>query len=100
MSKSKKRFVLVRTTNAGVFAGTLESAEGVDVVLAKARRCWYWSGAASLSELAVKGTNQPTQCKFPVAVERIHLFGVIEIIDVSDDAQASIQGVPVWTAKK
>ena len=94
----KKRYVIVRTNSAGAFAGTIESDDGTDVVLSAARRLWYWDGAASLSELAVKGTCRPDKCKFPAPVEKIHLFGVIEIIDVTKIAQACIEGVKVWSA--
>ncbi len=94
----KPRFVIVRTQNAGVFAGELAGADARDLELRQARRLWYWDGAASLSELAVKGTSQPATCKFPVPVERIHLFEVIEIIDATPAARASIEAVPVWAA--
>ena len=50
----KKRYVIVRTHSAGVFAGNLLSRKGKEVVLTNARRLWYWIGAASLSELAVR----------------------------------------------
>ena len=92
-------YVIVRTYSAGVFAGTLESREGREVVLTNARRIWYWAGAASLSELAVKGTSRPEDCKFPVAVPRVTLLEAIEILDVTPEAQESIANVPVWSAQ-
>ncbi len=93
----KTKYVIVRTYSAGVFAGTLVSRKGKEVVLTNARRLWYWAGAASLSELAVRGTSQPALCKFPVAVPRVELTEAIEILDVTAKAIASIEGVPVWT---
>lgn len=47
------KYVIVRTYTAGAFAGELESRNGREVVLLNARRIWYWSGAASLSQLAM-----------------------------------------------
>lgn len=94
--KKKDRYVIVRTFSAGVFAGTLESRTGQEVVLTNARRLWYWDGAASLSQLAVDGTKAPQNCKFPAAVPRVELFQAIEILDVTPQARASIEGVPVW----
>jgi hypothetical protein len=90
-------YVIVRTENAGCFAGTLASRTGNEVALTGARRLWYWDGAASLSQLANTGTNKPDNCKFPAAVDEIWLLGVIEIIKVSDAARESIQRVPVWS---
>jgi hypothetical protein len=92
-----ERYVIVRTESAGVFAGILESRNGQEVVLRNARRIWYWAGAASLSQLAVDGTNKPRECKFPVAVPRIDLLQAIEILDVSPEARESIEGVPAWS---
>lgn len=91
-----KKYVIARTYSAGVFAGSLESRNGQEVVLTDARRLWYWDGAASLSQLAVDGTSKPKTCKFPVAVPRVELLQVIEILDVTDKARASIEAVPVW----
>lgn len=94
----QQKFVICRTYSAGVFAGFLESRNGKEVVLTKARRLWRWYGAASLSQLAMEGTKQPKDCKFPVAVDRVELTEAIEILDVTPEAQKSIDEVPVWSA--
>ena len=94
------RYVIVRTQSAGVFAGLLESRTGQEVVLRQARRIWYWAGASSLSQLAMEGTCKPSECKFPVAVDRVELLQAIEILDCSEAARASIHGVPVWRQKQ
>lgn len=93
-------YVIVRTQNAGVFAGEMANLDTSDRVatLTDARRLWYWDGAASLSELAVSGTKRPEHCKFPVAVPSVTLFEVIEVIEVADEGRESIKSVPVWTA--
>ena len=92
-------YVMCRTYSAGVFSGYLYSKIGKEVVLKNARRIWYWSGAASLSELAEKGTSDPDNCKFPCAVKTVELTEVIEIIYISKEAKKSIQGVKEWTAQ-
>lgn len=96
MAKRKLKYVIVRTYSAGVFAGELESRTGQEVVLRNARRIWYWMGAASLSQLAMEGTSRPDKCKFPIAVDRVELLQAIEILDVTDVARVSIEGVPIW----
>lgn len=93
-----KRNVIVRTYSAGVFAGELESRKGQEVVLTNARRLWYWSGAASLSQLAVVGTSNPSGCKFPIAVPRVELLQAVEILDLTEAARKSIESVPEWKA--
>ncbi len=92
------KYVIVRTYSAGVFAGHMESRSGREVVLTNARRLWYWSGAASLSQLANEGTSSPKQCKFPAPVARVELLEAIEILDVTAQGQASIEGVAEWRA--
>jgi hypothetical protein len=95
MKKAGKRCI-IRTYSAGVFFGRIVRRAGKEVELENARRLWYWAGAASLSQLAVTGTSQPARCKFPAAVSRIVLTEAIEILDVTDEAAASIDGVPTW----
>lgn len=96
--KKKNRYVIIRTYSAGCFAGELVSRKGQEVVLKNARRLWQWSGAASLSQLAVDGTKNPSGCKFPVATPHHELTQAIEVIDVTPKARKSIEAVPVWTA--
>lgn len=90
------QYVICRTYSAGVFAGFLAERNGQEVKLLNARRIWYWSGAASLSQLATDGTTDPKNCKFPVAVNEVTLLQTIEIIPCTEKAQKSIEGVPIW----
>ena len=94
--KSTKKYVIVRTYSAGVFAGYLKSKKGQEVILNDARRIWYWSGANSLSQLAEDGTKDPLNCKFPVPVKEVILTQAIEILSVSKKAQKSIEAVLIW----
>jgi hypothetical protein len=92
------KYVIVRTQSAGVFAGVVKSRKGAEAVVTDARRLWYWSGAASLSQLSMDGVSNPAACKFPAAVPEVTLLGVIEILPLSDKAKASIDSVPAWKA--
>lgn len=96
--KTKKQYVIVRTYSAGVFAGYLKYRKGKEVELEKARRIWYWEGAASLSQLAMEGTSKPESCKFPCEVNYVLLTEAIEILKVTEKAKKSIASVPVWEA--
>lgn len=96
MTKPKLKYVMVRTYSAGVFAGYLKSRKGQEVELLKARRIWYWDGAASLSQLAQSGTTAPDKCKFPEPVDSVILTQAIEIIPISPIAQKSIESVAIW----
>ena len=92
---------LVRTYSAGVFFGELDegtrSADGKRGLIRNARRIWYWAGAASLSELADRGTSKPDECKFPVSVAEIEVTDIIEVLSVTPHAATNIDSVPVWT---
>jgi len=98
MATKKRKYVIIRSRDAGCFAGEIESRKDDTVVMIKARRLWYWSGAASLSQMAQEGVSKPTGCKFPPLVDRQEIFGVIEILDATDKCRKSIEGVPVWRA--
>ena len=87
---------IVRANGAGVFFGdVVEEKENV-VVMENARRLWFWDGAASLSELAQYGTSRPENCKFPCPVDRVKVFNVLEILDITEEAAKSIDGVREW----
>lgn len=90
------QYCLVRSTKAGVFAGIVENNERGTVVVKDARRIWYWSGASSLSELAVRGPAHPEKCKFPCAVDRVQVHEVCEVLPCTDVARKAIEAVPEW----
>jgi len=46
--------------------------------------------------MAMEGTKNPENCKFPQIVDHILLLEAIEILDVTDIARKSIESVPVW----
>jgi len=92
-----KDYVIIRTYSAGCHAGELVSKEGTEAVLRNARRLYYWSGAATLSQLAMEGVRNPDKCKFPCEVNEIRLQW-IEIIPCAQRAVDSIRGVPIWSA--
>lgn len=89
-------YKIVRTQSAGVFAGYVESRNAQEVVMRKARRLYYWDGAATLSQLAMEGVTAPENCKFPCEVDRVELLQAIEILDCTEKAKTSIASVKIW----
>lgn len=87
---------IVRSDKAGVFFGEIKERNGDEVTMTNVRRIWYWSGAASLSQLAVDGVSKPEDCKFTVYVKEMIILGAIEIIPCTEKAIKSIEGVEVW----
>ena len=92
------KHVIVRTTNAGVFAGTLAARDGQEVTLKDARKLWYWSGASETLQLSVEGAKNPDGCKFTMSVDEIVLTEAIEFIPTTATAEKNIKAVPVWKA--
>ena len=97
-----KKAVLIRSRDAGVHFGYLEKEEftpsGKVVSLAKTRRVWSWSGAASLSQMANEGVKNPKDCKFSVALATNEIVNVIETIPLTEAAVANLYAVPEWKA--
>ena len=81
--------VIVRTYSAGVHIGELTAKVGKEVALKDAHRAWYWKGAFTLNEIAVKGVGKGS--KIGVAVPSIELTEAIEIIPISDEAFATLE---------
>ena len=88
--------VIIRGDRSGVFYGTLASKDGREVELHDCRRIWYWSGAASLHQLANEGVKYPLACKFTITIPSIVIVDAIEIIPCSEEAIKIIDEVPVW----
>ena len=89
-------YVIVRTYSAGVHTGYLKSKDGKEVILLNSRRMYYWSGASTLSQLAMEGVSNPSDCKFPCEVDSITLTEAIEIIPCTQKAKKSIDSVEIW----
>ena len=90
------RKVILRGDRSGVFYGTIEKRTGTEVLVNNCRRLWYWDGANSISELAVNGTKESRNCKFTVSVDSVEILDIIEILDCTIEAIASIESVEVW----
>ena len=93
MTKSK---VIVRGDRSGVFFGNLKERNGQEVTLTDCRRLWYWSGAASISQIAAEGVKNPDECKFTMSVSEIIILDAIEIIPCTEEAIQNINSVKTW----
>lgn len=98
MTSNIDKKCIIRTNRAGVFFGTLADFDTTNRIaeLHDTRRLWFWSGAASLSQLANEGVKNPLNCKFTVAVRQMQVMEVIEIIPCTDEAIKNIEAVRVW----
>lgn len=98
----KQEYVIARCRDAGVHAGYLVSTNADHTVLRDARRIWYWTGAASLSEIAVYGLNPEkssgSKIAAPVKSVRLRDADICELTVCTDEGRASVEGAAVWRA--
>ena len=87
---------IVRSVEAGVFYGEITGKDGNEITMKNARCLWYWSGAASLNQLARDGVKNPRDCKFTVAVDELVIMSACEILPCSEEAANCIDGVAEW----
>ena len=87
-------YVVVRTYSAGVHIGHLLKRDGKEVVLADARRVWFWKGANTLHEIALHGVEAGS--KISESVEQITLTEAIEVITATADAEKNLSAA-VWS---
>lgn len=90
------KYVIVRGDRSGVFAGTLESQNGREVVLRNVRRLWKWRGATECLQIAQEGVKRPNDCCFTLVCDSIKLLDAIEVIPTTAEAEANIKAVPEW----
>lgn len=98
MKIDTNKYYIVRGDRSGVFFGRISYQNGGEVQMTDARCIWYWSGAASIVELAQNGVKYPDKCKFTVAVEEITITDAIEMIPCTEEATAIIKAVEEWKA--
>ena len=89
---------IVRCDRSGVFFGEIEKREGREVTMRNVRCLWYWSGAASLLQMATEGVSRPSECKFTVSVDELTVLDAIEILPCTEMAVRSIEGGAEWRA--
>ena len=92
----EEKYYIIRGEKSGVFFGHIAKRDGREVTITDCRRLWYWSGAASLSQMANDGVKKPLNCKFTVTVPEITVLDAIELIQCSSGASECIKGVPEW----
>lgn len=94
------KYVLIRSYAAGVHIGYLKDEKftqsGKVVTLLNTRRVWYWSGAASLSQLALEGSSKPSECKITVELDSNEIVNVIETIPLSEKAFTNLINIKTW----
>lgn len=87
---------IFRGDRSGIFYGTLREKDGREVLIEKCRRLWYWEGANSISDIAIKGVEIPDNCKFTSYVDSIVITDIIEIIPCTNKAIKNIESVLEW----
>lgn len=94
------KYCVIRSYGAGVFCGYVKEQKadvnGVNVTLINSRRIWYWSGACSLSQLAVEGSKNINDCKIAIIVPEQFVANVIEIIPMTKNAKDNVEGAAIW----
>jgi len=90
---------IVRADRSGVFYGTLTAKEGSEIQLANARKLYYWSGANTVEDLALRGVLKANNCKFTDIVEEITINNYLQILPCTEEAISNIENVTVWKAQ-
>lgn len=89
------KYVIVRSSPSGCWAGTLASRDGGEVVLTDARRLWRWWAAegVSLSGVAARGldTDRQREIRVAASVNTAIIRDVCEILEASGQAAEQIK---------
>jgi len=88
-------YSVVRTYSAGVHIGYVKNLDGTQCELVDSRRLYNWSGACSLSQVALDGVDVDNS-KIAKVLPFITLTQAIEIIPCTQKAKDCIQGAVEW----
>lgn len=88
------RKVIVRSRDAGVIYGEYAGSDGSTIHLKNGVQMWKWFAAkgVSLIDVATYGVKK-SECKFSDATATVTVFNACALIDVTDEAAASIEAV-------
>lgn len=87
------KIVLVRSTSAGVYYGTLEAISGSTVELSNLRNIWFWDGASCLAQVANEGIRAG---KVSQTVSQAIFTDVCQIFPLTEIAILSLNKIPEW----
>lgn len=91
------KYCVVRTYSAGVHIGYVKSfgdKHPQHAKLLNSRRLHVWSGACSLSQVAIDGVDDKS--RIAMALPEIELTDVIEVIPCSEKAAEFFKGAKAW----
>jgi hypothetical protein len=91
------KYCVVRTYSAGVHIGYVKSfgeKHPQHAKLISSRRLYQWSGACSLSQVAIDGVDDSSKIAIPVP--EIELTDVVEVIHCSFLAAEFFRGAKAW----
>lgn len=88
------RKVIVRSRDAGVIYGVYAGGDASAIHISDAVQMWKWEAAQGISliDVAEFGVKK-AGCKFSKAKASVCVFNACALIDVSEDAASSIEGV-------
>lgn len=94
------KYVLVRSKDAGVFAGEFVDRDNDTVTLNDARRIWRWDTrndavkAYTLSDVSRIGAG--SQGRVSEAVSEMIIAGWCEIIPCTEEGEKALRGAKPW----
>jgi len=88
-------YAIVCCAHAGIFAGYISKHVEQHISLIHARRIKYWDGAASITQLAMGGTNKPENCLF-TPKHSVRVLDAVSVTLCTEKGRASIEGVKDW----
>jgi hypothetical protein len=94
-------WVIARGYRSGVNAGKLVGVREGYLVLERARKIWYWNGAAALPEVAVYGVDDrggTKICRWQTTLP-VQQTDVSEVYVMQPEAVAWLESAPEWTAR-
>lgn len=90
-------YCVIRTYSAGVHIGYVKEfgvRQPQHAKLLNSRRLYNWSGACSLSQVAMDGVDSSS--RIAMEIPEIELTDVIEVITCSEKAAEFFKGVKAW----
>lgn len=91
------KVVLVRSSDAGVYYGTLVDADENTAKLTDVRNIWRWEGANCLADIADHGIRKGGDTRISIPVSSMVINRVCQLLPLTDAAVDNLNSYNPWT---
>jgi hypothetical protein len=89
-------YSIIRSDRFGVYFAEVKEKTEKTIVLKNARNIHYWSGAASVLQIATDPTKLKSDTRITMSVGELSITDTVMVIPCTEVAEKFLKEFPVW----